>query len=973
MTSRCFIVTMQFYLAVQLLLTVRASTGNFYDKLSSSSKHGSCQLYNGTVCSRYLSGKIIYLQEGKSVKHIEKRLTRWFKQNRKTRQIGRECWPHAEALTCMHFYPECNTAQNAPIKTTLCSTHCSFLKQGICKGEFRRAKHSSYFQRFIPLCEEVSFIEDSKGEFCFFLPTFDLKKGPVIYAEKKKRFYSTEGKTAELKCIFGIKNFVWTKETSMMITEGTWYRHNKRVIGNKRMRTKTRQKGKARLFMFLKIHKVSRKDRGNYRCMITFGNKTVRGHAQLIVNNREVVVRPIKGKCTSYNDGVCSAYFNSEEGNNVVYEETMNPIHLVNTQLEEFIKKLKNSKEVSERCKEFGQAVLCYNKFKKCHNKTLKVTPSLCRNDCHLFRNKYCKKELEMISQEKAILAMYIPDCDVLPEPNPDCIPLSHNPTITKKNSIHNDVTEMHCYDEDSPTNYLGSVSMTQTGLLCDNWRHYPGYTDIDHDYCRNFGENRPWCFANGKKKYCSIKSCRPTCYKNRGDDYYGKVSYSKSGKKCLPWNRVAEDFLQSNIDHSYCRNFDNDMEAPWCYVDYQKTRELCDIPKCVSKVQKSNTSVSLVVYIVPAIVGATAVLFSLFLFIFYMKNKKLLKMKKSNELMICESETMDTPGVNTLSTTGSVEYKKESPTMECMELLEAPPVEHRAANGNKKFQSVPEVKESRFANLVKIGDCKLGQLWQGEFVETKNKVIPIVMKRIKAETRANVISEFRLEMNMLRALRHRNLQNIVCVSTMSEVPFIAFEFKQKVDLKEFLKSNKTEGQDFISQSIFQIASGLEYLHNHRVLHKDLAARNCFITQSGHIRISKSELGMCRYPEDYVHIPMLGRAPVRWLSPETLQTGEFRSATDIYMMGVVIWELYSNGDEPYSNFTNEEVIDRVIEGKRLQQPSNCTMSVWHFVEQCWALPICHRPPITVIKENFRQYTPTIQGQDANNNTSNKTC
>lgn len=77
------------------------------------------------------------------------------------------------------------------------------------------------------------------------------------------------------------------------------------------------------------------------------------------------------------------------------------------------------------RCKEFGQAVLCYNKFKKCHNKTLKVTPSLCRNDCHLFRNKYCKKELEMISQEKAILAMYIPDCDVLPEPNPDCIPLS--------------------------------------------------------------------------------------------------------------------------------------------------------------------------------------------------------------------------------------------------------------------------------------------------------------------------------------------------------------------------------------------------------------------------------------------------------------------------------------------------------------------------------------------------------------------
>lgn len=72
--------------------------------------------------------------------------------------------------------------------------------------------------------------------------------------------------------------------------------------------------------------------------------------------------------------------------------------------------------------------------------------------------------------------------------------------------------------------------------------------------------------------------------------------------------------------------------------------------------------------------------------------------MKKSNELMICESETMDTPGVNTLSTTGSVEYKKESPTMECMELLEAPPVEHRAANGNKK------VKSGDFCTVVGCG-----------------------------------------------------------------------------------------------------------------------------------------------------------------------------------------------------------------------------------------------------------------------------
>ena len=146
---------------------------------------------------------------------------------------------------------------------------------------------------------------------------------------------------------------------------------------------------------------------------------------------------------------------------------------------------------------------------------------------------------------------------------------------------------EMPCYDENAESNYLGSVSMTLTGKLCDIWSKYKKYNSIQHDYCRNFGENKPWCFVNGKKEYCSIKSCPPggwidpTCFKSRGEHYYGTVSNSRSGRKCLPWYNVSY-YRFSNIDHSYCRNYDSDLDAPWCYVNKQKKRELCDIPKCV-------------------------------------------------------------------------------------------------------------------------------------------------------------------------------------------------------------------------------------------------------------------------------------------------------------------------------------------------------------------------------------------------------
>ena len=92
-------------------------------------------------------------------------------------EISRECWPHAEALACMHVLQDCDPVSKKSTKPTLCSSHCRLMKQHICKGEYRRVIYSDYMQQFIPLCEEISFIDDSNGEFCYFLPTFNMSLG----------------------------------------------------------------------------------------------------------------------------------------------------------------------------------------------------------------------------------------------------------------------------------------------------------------------------------------------------------------------------------------------------------------------------------------------------------------------------------------------------------------------------------------------------------------------------------------------------------------------------------------------------------------------------------------------------------------------------------------------------------------------------------------------------------------------------
>jgi len=231
-----------------------------------------------------------------------------------------------------------------------------------------------------------------------------------------------------------------------------------------------------------------------------------------------------------------------------------------------------------------------------------------------------------------------------------------------------------------------------------------------------------------------------------------------------------------------------------------------------------------------------------------------------------------------------------------------------------------------------------------------------VLVRKLRTDTRSCISSDFRQEMNSLRTLKHPNIEQIVCISLMSEVPFMAFDGRHKTDLKEYIFDSENISTVLLLKFVSQISSGLEYLHHHKVLHKDLAARNCFITSEGSVYISKSGLGMCRYPNDYVNLPGLGLSPVRWLSPETINSGVYRIPTDIYMFGVLVWELFSYGERPYHEFSDGDALQEVLNENTLVCPATCPRQVWNIVEQCWVMPGCQRPSVSWIRRNLRILT-----------------
>ena len=77
----------------------------------------------------------------------------------------------------------------------------------------------------------------------------------------------------------------------------------------------------------------------------------------------------------------------------------------------------------------------------------------------------------------------------------------------------------------------------------------------------------------------------------------------------------------------------------------------------------------------------------------------------------------------------------------------------------------------------------------------------------------------------------------------------------------------------------------------------------------------------------------LGMLPVRWMSPESLADGVFTTKSDVWSLGVTLWELATFGSFPYQGFSNGEVVERVKQGRIMEKPQGCTSELYVFTLQ----------------------------------------
>ncbi len=233
-----------------------------------------------------------------------------------------------------------------------------------------------------------------------------------------------------------------------------------------------------------------------------------------------------------------------------------------------------------------------------------------------------------------------------------------------------------------------------------------------------------------------------------------------------------------------------------------------------------------------------------------------------------------------------------------------------------ERYEIVEKVGSGGMADVYKAKDHKLNRF--------------VAVKVLKSEYREDktFISKFKSEAQAAAGLTHPNIVNVFDVGDDEGIYYIVMELIEGITLKEYIsKKGKLSIKEATSIAI-QVSMGLEAAHSHGIVHRDVKPQNIIISTDGKVKVT--DFGIARAASsNTISSNVMGS--VHYSSPEQVRGGYSDEKSDIYSLGITLYEMVT-GRVPFAGDTTVAIAIKHLQ-EEMVAPSIYTPELPYSLEQ----------------------------------------